>query len=111
MAEGSNSLRQLNTRFAALGKSSPQVMGAFKSLMTEASRDGLLNAGLKELIAVALAVNKGCSDCIIFHVAKAKSHGAKRDELIEVLGVCVEMGGGPAAVYASYALEAFDQQD
>ncbi len=109
MADANTSLKQLNTRLGTLGKAAPQVMGAFRNLMQEASRNGEVDAGLKELIAVALAVQKGCSDCIVFHVSNAKKHGATQTQLVEVLGVCIEMGGGPAAVYSSYALEAFAQ--
>jgi AhpD family alkylhydroperoxidase len=66
-------------------------------------------ASFKELIAVAIAVDKGCGDCILFHVANAKKHGATRDELSEALVVCIEMGGGPGAVYAARALAAYDE--
>ena len=101
-------LREMNLRFGALARAAPGAMGAFRSVMTEASRPGAFSAGTKELIAVALAVHKGCADCILFHVANAASHGATRAELVEVLAVALEMGGGPSAVYASRALEAFD---
>jgi AhpD family alkylhydroperoxidase len=57
---------------------------------------GTLPAKHKELIAVAIAVHQGCSDCILFHVSNAKSNGATRSELAEVLAVCIEMGGGPS---------------
>jgi AhpD family alkylhydroperoxidase len=70
---------------------------------------GTLPAKHKELIAVAIAVHQGCSDCILFHVSNAKSHGATRSELAEVLAVCIEMGGGPSSVYAGHALAAYDE--
>lgn len=101
-------LKDMNRRFGALAKAAPGPMGAFRTLMGEASRPGALSAATKELIAVALAVHQGCADCILFHVGNAASHGARREELIEVLAVALEMGGGPSAVYASRALEAFD---
>lgn len=101
-------LKDMNHRFGALARAVPQTMGAYRSLMMEASKPGALPAKLKELIAVAIAVHQGCADCILFHVANARSHGAGREELAEVLAVCIEMGGGPSAVYASRALEAFD---
>lgn len=101
-------LKEMNQRFGAFAKAAPGQMGAFRSLMMEASKPGALPASLKELIAVALSVHQGCADCILFHVANAKGHGASREELVDVLGVALEMGGGPSAVYASRALEAFD---
>ena len=101
-------LKAMNQRFSALAKAAPQTMVAYRSLMMEASKPGLLPAKLKELVAVAIAVHQGCGDCILFHVANAASHGASREELAEVLAVSIEMGGGPSTVYAGRALEAFD---
>jgi AhpD family alkylhydroperoxidase len=102
-------LKAMNTRFSSLAKAAPQALGAFRNLMLEASKSGALSSKFKELIAVAIAVHQGCSDCILFHVSNAKSHGATRAELAEVLAVCVEMGGGPSSVYAGHALAAFDE--
>lgn len=100
--------KEMNLRFATLARAAPQTMTAFRALMSEASKPGVLPAKFKELIAVAIAVQQGCGDCILFHVASALSHGADRAELVEVLAVAIEMGGGPAAVYAGRALETFD---
>jgi AhpD family alkylhydroperoxidase len=58
---------------------------------------------------VAIAVAKGCEDCIVYHAAAANKHGATREELAEMLAVSVEMAGGPGAVYAAKAVEIFDQ--
>ena len=63
---------------------------------------------MKEMIAVAIAASRGCEDCILYHINEAKSHGAERDTLIEMLALTVEMSGGPGAVYAAKALDAFD---
>lgn len=101
-------LKEMNRRFGALAKAAPQVMGAFRGLMGEASRSGAVPAKMKELVAIAIAVHQGCGDCIVFHASNARHHGASREELAEILGVCIEMGGGPSAVYAGKALEAFD---
>jgi alkylhydroperoxidase/carboxymuconolactone decarboxylase family protein YurZ len=35
--------------------------------------------------------------------------GASREEIVEVIGVAVMMGGGPSVVYGCQALEAVDQ--
>lgn len=102
-------LKKMNARFGALAKAAPATMGAFRTLMIEASKDGEIPSALKELIAVALAVHQGCGDCILFHVSNAKSHGATRGQLVEALCVAIEMGGGPSSVYAGKALEAYDQ--
>ncbi|MFS8979042.1 carboxymuconolactone decarboxylase family protein [Cupriavidus necator] len=101
-------LTQINQQFAALGKAQPGAMSAFQGLMKSATQEGSLPASVKELIAVALAVQKGCDDCVLFHTSQALRHGATREQLAEVLAVNIEMGGGPGAMYASKALSYFD---
>ncbi|UXU75019.1 MULTISPECIES: carboxymuconolactone decarboxylase family protein [unclassified Paracoccus (in: a-proteobacteria)] len=101
-------LAEVNARAVALHKADPQTMTAFRGVMTAANRAGRLGAATKELVAVAVAIGRGCEDCILFHTSAAKQHGASRDELVEVLAVAIEMSGGPGTVYAGKALAAFD---
>ncbi len=101
---------KLNTAKARLGafaKTSPALFEGFAKISKTATRDGSFSAAQKELIATALAVNQGCDDCIMYHVDAAKRHGADEAALVEALEVAVEMGGGPALMYAGKALEAF----
>jgi AhpD family alkylhydroperoxidase len=108
MARTLEKLEAINARLGALFKAERQTMTAFKGLLESASRPGKLSPAVKEMAAVAIAAAKGCDDCIVYHVAAAKRHGANREELSEMLAVAVEMAGGPGAVYAAKALEAFD---
>ncbi|MEM5278300.1 carboxymuconolactone decarboxylase family protein [Cupriavidus taiwanensis] len=101
-------LAQINKQFAALAQVQPAAMSAFQGLMKAATQEGSLPASVKELVAVALAVQKGCDDCVLFHTAQALRHGAARGQLAEVLALNIEMGGGPGAMYASKALAYFD---
>ena len=39
----------------------------------------------------------------------AVERGATRQEVLETLGMAIYMGAGPSAMYASHAIEAFDQ--
>lgn len=109
MAEGNVNLNSINARLAGLYKADRQTMTAFKGLADASTRPGKLAASIKELTAVAIAVAKGCDDCIVYHTAAARKHGATRDELVEMLAVAIEMAGGPGAVYAAKALETFDE--
>ena len=70
---------------------------------------GRFHQPIKELTAVAIAAATGCEDCIVYHLAAAKKHGATREELAEMLAVSVEMAGGPGAVYAAKAIAYFDE--
>lgn len=109
MAEAKRRLDQMNARAAALYKADPKTMSAFRGLMLAAGRQGRIGPAMKEMIALAVAIGRGCEDCVIFHATEAKSHGAGRDELLEVLAIAIEMSGGPGTVYAAKALEAFDE--
>ena len=63
----------------------------------------------KELIAVALSIQNRCETCIMSHVKNALKAGVTREEFVDMLGVCVLMGGGPNSAYAATALEVYDQ--
>ena len=109
MSTAKEKLEGVNARLMGLFKAEKQTMMAFNGLAQAATRPGKISAAIKELTAVAIAVAKGCDDCIIYHVAAAKKHGATREELAEMLAVSVEMAGGPGAVYAARAIAAFDE--
>lgn len=47
--------------------------------------------------------------CIGFHTQALVKLGVTRQELEEVLGVAIYMGGGPSLMYAADAMVAFDQ--
>ena len=100
---------EVDARAGTLFKAAPGTMRAYRGLMEEASKDGALPAKVKELMALAIAVAVHCEGCIVFHARAAAKHGATRDEVVETIGVAVEMGGGPSAVYGAEALAAFDQ--
>ncbi len=102
-------LRQTAAETRNLHKAIPDVMTAFHGLVQSASKDGALTARTKELAALAIAVAMRCEGCIVYHVSNSIKHGASREELAEILGVAVEMGGGPASVYSGKALAAFDE--
>ena len=109
MATAKEELDGVNARLMGLFKADSKSMMGFKSLADAAMRPGKISPAVKEMAAVAIAVAKGCDDCIVYHVAAAKKHGASREELVEMLAVSVELAGGPGAVYAGKALEKFDQ--
>ncbi|MBN9583273.1 MAG: carboxymuconolactone decarboxylase family protein [Afipia sp.] len=92
-----------------LGKLVPDTMKGFYALSKSASADGHVDQKTKELIALAIGVTQHCDGCIGFHVRTLKKLGASREEIAEVLGMCVYMGGGPALMYAADALRAYDQ--
>lgn len=100
-------LNAAKARLGAFAKTTPALIEGFTKISRTATRDGSFSAAQKELIATALAVNQGCDDCILYHVDAAKRHGIEEAALVEALEVAVEMGGGPALMYAGKALDAF----
>ncbi len=101
--------KDVDARSAALFKAAPDTMRAFRGLVREAGKDGTLDKKTKELVALAIAIAIRCEGCLSFHVRAVIKYGATRDEVLDVIGVAVEMGGGPSSVYGAEALEAFDQ--
>ena len=100
-------LKAAKGRMGAFAKAAPGLMEGFVKVSKSATAAGRFTSAQKELIATAIAVAKGCEDCILYHVDGARRHGAEEADLIEALEVAVEMGGGPALMYTGKALEAF----
>lgn len=100
-------IKDIDKRAGSLFKAQTKVMTAFSQLSQAASADGALDSKTKELMALAISVSIRCEDCIVYHMQAAMKHGATEDEIMETLGVAVEMGGGPSVVYGGRALEAY----
>lgn len=92
-----------------LKKAAPDAMNGFYAMSKGATADGALDKKTKEFIALAIGVTQRCDGCIGFHAKALKDLGATKDEIAEVMAMCVYMGGGPALMYAADALRAFDQ--
>jgi len=87
----------------------PDTLSAFGQLSRAAQKPGALDRKTKELVALAISVSTRCDGCIGYHSRGALRAGASREEVAEVLGVAIQMGGGPSVNYAADALRAFDQ--
>ncbi len=96
---------------AELRKAIPEAMAGFAALGKAAYAPGTLSAKTKELISLAIAVAARCDGCVAYHAKAAKEKGASRQEVVETLGVALQMGGGPSMVYGGEALRAFDSFD
>lgn len=87
----------------------PEVMKNFYALSKASSAPGALDTKTKELIALAIAVATHCDDCIAFHAQSVLKAGATIEEIQEMLGVAVFMGGGPALMYAAHVMAAIEE--
>ncbi len=109
-AESYRELTQaVSGRLGTLRAGAPDMMKGFADLGRAAMADGALDKKTKELIALALSVAARCDPCIGFHTQALVKLGASRQELDELLGVAVYMGGGPSLMYAASAISAFEE--
>jgi AhpD family alkylhydroperoxidase len=87
----------------------PETARGFGALSKAVKQDGALDYKTKEMIALGISVAVRCEPCISLHVEALIKLGAKRDEIADVLGMCIQMGGGPSMMYAAKALECYDE--
>ena len=100
--------RDYGQRAQARHRAGGEPMKAFRGLVQAAGKDVALPHRTKGLIALAIAIADRCEGCIIFHARACLRLGVSREELVEMIGVAVEMGGGPASVYGAQALACYD---
>ncbi len=99
-------MKQIRGYTSQLSHALPELMKSFYALSKASSTPGALDTKTKELIALAIAVATHCDDCIGFHTKAALQAGASQAEILEMLGVAVFMGGGPALMYATHVMAA-----
>lgn len=102
-------IKEISGHMRTLRGGTPDVMKAFSGMAQAALAPKALDAKTKELVALGIAVAIRCDDCIGFHVKAALRQGATREEVMETLGMAIYMGAGPAVMYASHAIDAFEQ--
>jgi AhpD family alkylhydroperoxidase len=91
------------------GQEAPKTMEAFAALHEQGSVDSAISSKTKELIALGIAIAVHCEGCIAFHIHDALEAGATKKEIVDTIGVAILMGGGPAVMYGTKALEALEQ--
>jgi len=92
-----------------LARTIPDTMKGFGALSKSVKEGGTLSVKEKEFVALGISVAVRCEPCVAFHVEALMKAGATREELGDVLAMCIQMGGGPAVMYAGKALDCWDQ--
>jgi len=87
----------------------PETMQGFNAMAKAALKGGAVDELHKELIALAIGVASRCDACIGFHVKALIRLGVTREQLMETLGICTYMGGGPTLMYAAEAVRAYEE--
>jgi AhpD family alkylhydroperoxidase len=104
-------IQNISKSMATLRKSQAEAMQGFGQLAKASMATGSISEKHKELMALAIGITQHCSGCIGFHFKALHRLACTRDEFEEMLAVCVYMGGGPAVMYASEAVVAWDAFD
>lgn len=102
-------LDDTKNQLRGLHKAAPDASRAFGALTAAVKETGALDFKAKEFVALGIAVAQQCEACIVLHVDALRKAGATREEVSDVLGMCIQMGGGPAMMYAGKALECWDE--
>ena len=100
---------EMRGELRALNKLLPETNAGFAQLSKAAKEEGAISVKEREYVALAIAVTKRCEPCINFHIEAMLRAGASREELGAVLAMSIQMGGGPALMYAAHALAAWDE--
>jgi AhpD family alkylhydroperoxidase len=100
---------QYHSDYAVLAELIPSTASSFGRLVMNATADGGLSVKMKELIAFSIAITARCDGCIAHHAEAVFEAGATRQEVAEMIGVAILMGGGPSSVYGAEALRAYDE--
>ncbi|MEK9968221.1 MAG: carboxymuconolactone decarboxylase family protein [Ferrovibrio sp.] len=98
--------RQLKSTTGDLGKLSPGTMDGYRTMATAYKDGGHLDAKMRELMSIAVAVALRCDGCITVHTDAAIRHGASREEIAEACNVAISISAGAAVVYSARVLDA-----
>ena len=85
-----------------------KVYNAFIDMEVQAFSPGKLEKKYKEMIAIGISIHINCESCLEWHIKEALNAGADKNEIIEAIGVGIEMGGGPATVSSRFAMKVLE---
>jgi len=89
----------------AFYQSESKVYNAFIDMEKQAYISGKLGKKYKEMIAIGISIHINCESCLEWHINEALHAAATKEEIIEAIGVGMEMGGGPATVSSRFAMK------
>jgi AhpD family alkylhydroperoxidase len=87
----------------------PKLMGKMQSFMAEAMHGGVLDKKEKERIALGMALTQQCHYCIGLHIRACKHAGVTVEEIMDVCGIAIMMGGGPVLTHMAEVERALNE--
>ena len=100
--------KKINKALVKFRKKSGAFAKKFLDAWREANNSQYLTAKERELITLAVVLNKLCIPCIFKHVKLALKSGATPEEIIEATNLACALGGGIVYEYTAYVVEALE---
>jgi AhpD family alkylhydroperoxidase len=93
-----------------LYEASPEIGKHFADISKAALQEDVLSTKTKQLIALAISIILRSKQCITFHLNNLiQKEGMQVQEMVDIVSICVYMGGGPILMTAAEALEEYYQ--
>jgi len=86
-----------------------QLVRRFFALDTQAYKAGVLDEKTKEMLGLVASLVLRCDDCISYHVAQCRNVGVSREELFEVFGIGLVVGGSIVIPHLRRAVDFLEQ--
>lgn len=87
----------------------PETAKQIKAQMDEAYKDGAIDAKTKRLMAMAVALGIGCSNCVLSQAMGALDQGATKEEILETLAVVTSMRGTTGVAESLRIIQLLDE--
>jgi AhpD family alkylhydroperoxidase len=84
------------------------VFNSFLDMEKNTYAEGSISTKHKQLIALGIAIYADCESCMECHIKDALAAGVTKEEIIETIGVAMEMGGGPATVASRFVMNVLE---
>jgi len=95
--------------FARFTQVLPEVGSAVLDMLATVYKDGALNAKTKFLIALAVALRAGCTNCVLAQTTGALEAGATKEEILETVSVVVAMNGTTGTAESLRVIKLLDE--
>jgi AhpD family alkylhydroperoxidase len=92
-----------------LSEHKPKLMGKIQAFMSEAMKPTVLKRREMELISLGMALTQQCHYCIALHIRACKAADISLEEIMDVCGVAVMMGGGPVLTHMAEVERALNE--
>jgi AhpD family alkylhydroperoxidase len=99
---------QINAAIKEMSAANPDIVKAYAGFQHANAKSTRIDAKVRELIALAVAVTLRCDGCINAHTDAAIKAGATKEEIVDALGVAILVNAGAALVYSARTIDAFD---